>query len=76
MGCKGKCYLAKQLKAQDQQEKQSPNSKREKFEIQPFFLPATISLSNFPNLIVVEYKTSIDRIPATFPRTIFHPPSV
>ena len=50
MHCNGKCYLAKQLKEQEQQEQQAPIQKREKFEVQPFYLPTSVYLYKYYNL--------------------------
>ncbi|GEO11200.1 hypothetical protein SAE01_36960 [Segetibacter aerophilus] len=76
MHCNGKCYLAKQLKEQGQQEQQLPSHKREKFEVQAFFLPEqlTFTPTNFCN--AVNYCDKDDTIKAVFLCSVFHPPTV
>ncbi len=75
MNCKGKCFLVKQLKNQEKQEQQSPDLKREKFEVQPFYLPASLDLTIFQFSVNAEYKNFDDTLTATFSRSVFHPPT-
>ena len=76
MHCNGKCYLAKQLKDQEQKDQQAPCPKREKFEVQPFFLPENISLIPSSPVIKVAFYQLVDINTTSFPRSVFRPPSV
>lgn len=44
MKCKGKCYLSKKLKEQQNNDQQVPVSKSQKIDIQPFLLVGTLSI--------------------------------
>ncbi|HTN08310.1 hypothetical protein [Agriterribacter sp.] len=74
--CNGKCYLAKQIDKQEKQDQQAPNPKWEKFDIQPFFLPRSFTFSNDGMALTATYHTEQDKLTVSFPRAIFHPPSV
>jgi len=76
MHCEGKCCLARKLKEQEKQDQQAPNSRKEKFDIQPFFLPKQLSLVNIRFSHNVEYPTTEDLINSSFHHSIFHPPNV
>jgi hypothetical protein len=73
--CNGKCYLAKQLKQQEEQDQQAPAPKWEKFDVQPFFLPGSPDLSNDQLLVTTKYRTENEMLTFSFHRSIFHPPS-
>ena len=81
MKCCGKCYLRKQLKKVDDNERPSKNTptKVEKNEVVAFVLPALIPLSQGN----AEFGTKSERTPvfqhlrhSAIPFPIFHPPSV
>lgn len=74
MHCNGKCYLAKKLKDQEKQN-QSPVSKTEKFDLQPFFIPESFSLKNAVTVFKPQYFTKNEKSVSTFRASIFHPPS-
>ena len=76
MHCNGKCYLKKRLKEQEQQDQQAPNSKREKFEGQPYFLPENFKLIPTLSVTNIAYCNLIDIKATSFPRSVFRPPSV
>lgn len=76
MHCNGKCFLAKQLRAQEKQEQQAPDSKKEKFEVQPFFLPDDINLINIRPVSTIAFCETKDIKTSNFPRSVFHPPMV
>ena len=76
MNCKGKCYLTRQLKEQDKQEQQAPNPKKEKFEVQPFFLPKTVDFTNVQFSTLIEYHNEDDSHISTSPHSVFHPPAI
>lgn len=74
MHCNGKCYLSKKLKDQEKQD-QSPVSKTERFDVQPFFIPR---LFTFKTPVVnpePQYFIKDENTVSSFPRFIFHPPS-
>ena len=73
--CNGKCYLAKQLKQQENQDQQAPATKWEKFDMQPFFLPGSPDLSNDQFLVTTKYRAANEMLTFSFHRSIFHPPS-
>jgi hypothetical protein len=76
MHCNGKCYLAKKLKEQERQEQQSPNPKLEKFEVQLFFIAETFNQTPIQRLSRIEYMIQHEKTLASFPRSVFHPPTV
>ena len=76
MQCNGKCYLAKKLKEQEQQEQQSPVPKKEQFEIQLFCSNLVYSLAGMQGSSKVEHVEPAAGTLSTFPRSVFHPPSV
>ena len=75
MNCNGKCYLVKQLKEQQKQE-QSPASKKDSPEVNLFL---TTQEYNYDVVHINSkkcYYTLNDLKTVSFPRAIFHPPSV
>ena len=73
MHCNGKCYLSKKLKQQDQD--QSPMSRVEKFDVQPFFVPTAFSLdANLKVLPLHFFTENEDAISCVLPAP-FHPPT-
>ena len=77
MHCNGKCYLSRQLKEQEKQEQQIPDSRKINFEVAPFFLPKPFSLPNvYYSSIKVQYLPTVDVLSSTFLRSVFHPPTV
>ena len=74
MHCNGKCYLTKKLKDQEKQN-QSPVSKIEKFDVQPFFIPQVISLKNTVTIFKPQYFIRNEKPVSSLPTSIFHPPS-
>jgi hypothetical protein len=76
MRCNGKCYLAKQFKEQEKQEKQGPVSKKLKLDIQLFYAVNANVVEILSLVEMVPYKPGDDQNLSTFPHTIFHPPMV
>ena len=77
MNCNGKCYLAKQLKKQqEEKERQSTNTKHEKSEVQSFFLPDQISFASLQLQQKKNYFITSDVISSSFLSSVFHPPIV
>ena len=74
MHCNGKCYLSKKLKQQEKQD-QSPVSRTEKFEAQPFFVPNVFLLKNTFIVLQPHYFIKDENIVSSAPHSIFHPPS-
>lgn len=74
MHCNGKCYLSKKLKQQEKQD-QSPASRTEKFEAQPFFVPKVFLIKNTFTVLQPRYFIKDENIVSSSPRSIFHPPS-
>ena len=74
MHCNGKCYLTKKLKDQEKQN-QSPVSKTEKFDVQPFFVPQIISVKNTVPIFKPQYFIRNEKPISSLPTSIFHPPS-
>jgi hypothetical protein len=74
MHCNGKCYLSKKLKQQEKQD-QSPVSRTEKFDAQPFFVPNVFSLKNTYTVLQHHYFIQDENSVSSFPRFIFHPPT-
>jgi hypothetical protein len=64
------------LKEQEQQEQQSPNTKREKIDIQLFVVAQTSNCDQIQHIAKPEYKDYPEAPLSTFPRSVFHPPTV
>ena len=72
--CNGKCHLAKELKKQDKKENSTPNSQKEKYELQLFYITKTIlnaeasSQQSSLNItyLLFDYSNTL--------KSIFHPP--
>ena len=77
MHCNGKCYLAKQVAKATRQDQQSPESRKEKFEAQPFFLPGDISLQYKLTLYkkIISYNNTGSPVKGYY-CSVFHPPSL
>jgi hypothetical protein len=73
MHCNGKCYLSKKLKQQEQD--QTPVSRTEKFDVQPFFVSPVFLLKNTYTVLQHHYFIQDENIVSSFPRSIFHPPT-
>lgn len=73
MHCNGKCYLTKKLK--QQQQEQTPVSRTEKFDIQPFFVPKVFLLKNTYTVLQHHYFIEDENTLSSFSRFIFHPPT-
>lgn len=76
MHCNGKCYLAKQQQKEQSKEQQSGETKREKFEVQPFFLPeeARLTIGSFTAKPIYS-QLAIPSL-SDYQATVFHPPAV
>jgi hypothetical protein len=74
MHCNGKCYLSKKLKDQEKQD-QSPLSKNERFDAQPFFIPQFFILKTAVVICKPRYFIKNENTVSSFPQFIFHPPS-
>lgn len=75
MHCNGKCYLARKLKEEEKQEQQAPVPKKEKFEVQPYFLPTQLSFVNVHTTTELNYCYTEKLDPSFFFSSVFHPPS-
>lgn len=76
MNCNGKCYLAKKLQQQEKQEQEAPNSSKDKFEYQTFFLPKQFSFAGLIISTEIEHFHCNNFYTSLFHRAIFHPPAV
>jgi hypothetical protein len=72
--CDGKCYLAKQMQQQEKQDQQSNDSKKEKFEMQFFFLPEEPMLTSCRAVIDINYHEPHNAMPPGHYHSVFHPP--
>ena len=75
LNCNGKCYLARQLREQEKQERQAPNAKKEKFDTQPFFLPNTSAVTHYILLATNKYYHTPEHLVASPVPAVFHPPT-
>ena len=73
MHCEGKCFLAKQLKQQG--EEQAPLVKHEKLQLDSFCLPGIFELIHIDLPIRKAYLITNDIRKPSQPRAVFHPPS-
>ena len=76
MHCNGKCFLAKKLREQEQQEQQSPAPKKEQFEFQLYCSMLVYHIASQQQNAKAEHFGPAQKSLATFPRSVFHPPSV
>jgi hypothetical protein len=76
MHCNGKCYLSKKLKEQEKQDQQAPVSKNERFDVMPFFVSKPFTLENTASVIKPLFVIKNESFVSSFPRSIFHPPTV
>jgi hypothetical protein len=74
MHCNGKCYLTKKLKEQQKQD-QSPVSRTEKFDVQPFFIPSVPVINKVISVSAGTFFIEDENLVSSFPGSIFHPPS-
>lgn len=74
MHCNGKCYLTKKLKEQQKQD-QSPVSRTEKFDVQPFFVPSSPAITEVVTAVNTHFFIKDESIVSSFRSSIFHPPS-
>ncbi len=74
--CKGKCYLAKQLKEQQKQDHETPVTKKAKSEVQLFNLLEQVQVIVSPQQNKVEHLPSYLLHLTSFPRSVFRPPIV
>lgn len=75
MHCNGKCYLAKKLKEQEKQE-QAPVSRKNNSEVILFFAVQEPVGDTYLINSKISYQAFYDAKPASFPRSVFHPPTV
>lgn len=73
MHCNGKCFLAKKLK--EDGKSQTPASKSERFDVMPFFVPASYSLNAIPQVNKPGYFIKDENAVSSFSPFIFHPPT-
>ena len=75
MDCKGKCYLAKQLKEQEKQDQQAPVAKKFKIEVL-FNLSEPLQINICKQGGKVEYLPAYSLPLSSFPHSVFHPPAI
>ena len=75
MHCNGKCFLDKEKQDAAKQNEQPNTNKKDKFEIQPSFLPKTPSINCLPVATVVLYSSEKDITLTGYSPTVFHPPA-
>jgi hypothetical protein len=75
MHCNGKCFLAKEKQDAEKQSQQPNNDKKDKFEIQPFFLPETTSLNYYSLPVSNQYCNEKNVLLTGYTHAIFHPPA-
>lgn len=73
MHCDGKCYLAKQQQKENNQSPQS-NDKRERFEVQPFFLPEEIDMTFYKSNTLILFNNVVNSSLPNYTGSVFHPP--
>ena len=76
MHCNGRCYLAKQIQKQQDENKQQGNNKKEKFEIQFFFVPAETTIVHFFSASTLIYGRVGENFFSQYQHAVFHPPCV
>ena len=74
-GCNGKCYLKKKLN-EEQEQQQAPLVKFEKPVVLSFIVPQPIRIQRETTAIKTIYFSFNDTEIDSYPRTIFHPPTV
>lgn len=74
MHCNGKCFLAKEKQDAEKQSQQPNSDKKDKFEIQPFFLPETTSVNCINVSIGILYGNEKNVLLTGYTNKLFHPP--
>ena len=75
MHCNGKCFLAREKQDAAKQNEQPNTNKKDKFEMQPFFVPEITSLNCRPAVAVVLYNNEKNIALIGYSKTVFHPPA-
>ena len=76
MRCNGKCYLARQLKQQENKDQQAPDLKKARFEFQPCVLPSQLNFGTLQLVDLVQFQDIKEAVTSSFLPLIFHPPSI
>lgn len=77
--CNGKCYLSKQLKkAEEQEEKQAPTSKKERLEVVYYYAKSAFDFPINNDCLVGKLNPAYDDefYPSSFISDIFRPPKL
>jgi len=74
--CKGKCYLVKQLKEQQQQDQPSQSGKKIKFDTELFSVAHTSQLHVNPLFSIKHISKDPGGAIVNFPTPVFRPPSL
>ncbi|MCW3114915.1 MAG: hypothetical protein JWR18_3311 [Segetibacter sp.] len=74
MHCNGKCYLAKQLKEQDKQDRQVPVNKKSNIDLQWLDLSEPIKIAGYNQDSFRNCKHKHPSQLSSYPRSIFRPP--
>jgi hypothetical protein len=74
--CNGKCYLAKQLKAEQKKDQQTPISKKSNIDLQWFDVPTTPQFTNITEDKITTHLPASAADLSSFHPAIFHPPIV
>ena len=76
MRCNGKCYLARQLKQQENKDQQAPDLTKARFEFQPCVLPTQLNFGAVQLVDQVPFKDFKEAVTSSLLPLIFHPPSI
>ena len=77
--CNGKCYLSEQLKkAEEQEEKQAPTSKKERLEVEYYYARSPFDLPIYTECFVSKLNPACieEFYTSSFIADIFHPPNL
>jgi hypothetical protein len=74
MRCYGKCFLKKQQQKEEDRNQQATENKKEKFEMQPYFLPEQIHTNIQIISAIIPFNKLAYITLAGYPASIFHPP--
>jgi hypothetical protein len=74
MKCNGKCYLVKKLNEQQNQESPNTVPQNQKFEIQSYIVPHSLTLVRLISKEKTPFFIKDDLTISTLPHSIFHPP--
>ena len=74
MHCNGHCYLSRQKQKEESNDKQSAESKREKFEVSAYELPAETTRTINTIAVKFQHNPAVNIVLPGYAASVFRPP--